>query len=125
MTGIEYSESDEFRRDLKKLLRKFRSLVDDLDTVKKAVIELYHLIGIDNASVFRIPGYGTEAVQVYKIKKFASRSLKGRGNRSGIRVIYAFHSNDNRVEFLEIYYKGDKTDEDGRRIKEYLKEHAE
>ena len=32
--------------------------------------------------------------------------------QSGIRVIYAYHEEEDRIEFIEIYYKGDKASED-------------
>jgi hypothetical protein len=121
MSGIEYSETQEFGKDFKKLLKRFQSLSEDLEIAKRAVIELYHVRGIDNASVFEIPGYGAAGIKVYKIKKFACKALKGTGNRSGIRVIYAYYEGEARVEFIEIYYKGDKEKEDGERIREYLR----
>lgn len=118
---IEYEESDGFKKDLKKLVKRFPSLPDDLKTVKKAVIELRHLKNLDNFSTFEIPGSVSGPVSCWKIKKFACRSLKGKGNRSGLRVIYGWCGATRRAIFLEIYYKGDKENEDWERIKEYLK----
>jgi len=121
MGKIEYSETPEFQKDLKKLTKKYRSLEDDLETAKKAAIELYHLKGIDNLSTFPIPGFCNDDLKIYKIKKFACKSLKGRGSKSGIRVIYAFYNKEVRVDFLEIYFKGEQTNENQERIKDYLK----
>lgn len=125
MTGIEYSETREFRKDFKKLRKRFRTLEEDFEMVKRAVIKLYHIMAKDNQSVFQIPKLSTTDIHIYKIKKFACKALKGKGSRSGIRVIYAFHPKKVLVEFLEIYYKGDKADEDRNRIKSYLKKFAE
>ncbi len=125
MSRIDYFETHEFKKDLKKLLKSFRSLKEDLELVKKAAIELFHIRGIDNRSVFLIPGYDTAEIQVFKIKKFACKALKGKGVKSGIRVIYAFHQNTSTVEFIEIYFKKrDRMKEDKRRIKEYLKNNS-
>ena len=121
MSGIEYSETHEFSKDFKKLLKKFKSLNEDLELAKRAAIELYHVRGLDNASVFEIPGYGAAGIKIFKLKKFACKALKGAGNRSGIRVIYAFHEGNCRVEFIEIYFKGDKEKEDRERIREYVR----
>ena len=118
---IEYNTISPFQKDIKRLLKKFQTLEDDLETVKRDVIELYHLKRIDNQSIFPIPGFCTEEVMVYKIKKFACRSLKGKGSRSGIRIIYAYHCQDRRVTFIEIYFKSNKENEDQGRIKNYLK----
>jgi len=119
-TKIKYNAVDSFQKDLKKLLRRFRTLEDDLETAKRDAIELYHLKGLDNQSVFPIQGFCTETIQICKIKKFACKALKGRGSRSGIRVIYAFHCQSYKVDLIELYFKGDKKNEDRERIKEYL-----
>lgn len=39
---------------------------------------------------------------------------------SGIRIIYAFHIAPAKVEFIEIYFKGENENEDRQRIKDYL-----
>ncbi len=118
---MNYRSTPEFDEDLKKLLKKFRTLEEDLEIAKIAAIELYHIQGIDNQSVFPIPGFSYEHVIVHKLKKFSSKSLKGRGVKSGIRVIYAFYPGDLLVDFIEMYYKSDQENEDRQRIIQYLK----
>jgi len=119
---MNYSETTEFSRDLKRLLKKFPSLNDDLETVKQYDIELFHLQKINRNGIFEIENAeNNEHLQFFKIKKFACKSLKGRGSKSGIMVIYAFHCQSCKVEFIEIYFKGNKENEDRDRIKEYLK----
>lgn len=120
VTTISYEQTEEFQKDFKKLLKKYRSLEEDLELVKIAAIELFHLQKINNLSVFPIPGFCTEEILVCKIKKFACRALKGRGSKSGIRVIYAFHTKVLKVDFIEIYFKADQENEDRERIKRYL-----
>jgi len=120
---IEYSATDVFQKDLKRLLKKYQTLEEDLETVKRNAIELFHLKNLNNQSVFPIPNFCNEAIQVCKIKKFACKALKGRGAKSGIRVIYAYHVTVSKVEFIEIYFKGEKENEDHERIKEYLRIH--
>ncbi|MBI4620745.1 MAG: hypothetical protein HY739_11385 [Desulfobacterales bacterium] len=123
---IDYDETDEFAKDFKKLAKRFKTLADDIETAKKNAIELYHLHKIDNQSIFQIQsasgGLINDEIEIYKLKKFACKSLKGKGVQSGIRVIYAYHKNRLRIEFIEIYYKGDKKDENRERIKAYLTE---
>ena len=103
------------------MLRKFRTLEDDIEVAKKNAIELFHLMHIDNNSVEPIPNFCSDELKVCKIKKFACKALKGRGVQSGIRVIYAYHTLANTVDFIEIYFKGESENEDKERIKEYLK----
>ena len=58
--------------------------------------------------------------RVYKVKKFACRSLKGKGSQSGMRLIYSYLSESDTVVLIELYYKGDKSNEDRSRIKRLL-----
>ena len=117
---IEYRETDEFQKDFRRLAKRFRSLSDDLETAKQNAIELFHLRDIDNRSVFPIPDFCSEKVAICKLKKFACKSLKGRGVQSGIRIIYAFYKEKCIVECIEIYFKGDQAVEDKERIKRYM-----
>ena len=119
---VEYHETEGFLKDLKRLLKKFRTLEEDIETAKRNAIELYHIHKLDNRSIFPIPDFCTTELQILKIRKFACKSLKGQGSQSGIRIIYAYHTSSvPKVEFIEIYFKGDKKNEDRERIKQYLK----
>ena len=74
---INYSETDGFARDFKKLLKKFSSLAEDLEIVKQYDIELFHCQKIDKRGIFKIESVGNnEKLQFYKIKKFACKALK-------------------------------------------------
>ena len=93
----------------------------DLENFVDTQLNLYHKLRIDNGGIFRIPGLPQkEGVEVFKARKFACRSLKGKGAQSGIRVIYAHHEAENAVVLIEIYYKGDRKNEDKDRIIRYL-----
>jgi len=106
----------EFGRDFKKLSKRFRSLEEDFKTFVDTQLNLFHKQGIDNKGVLPISGLGIPNPKIYKAKKFACRSLKGRGVDSGIRVIYAYWEEKDKLEFMEIYFKGDKENEDRDRI---------
>jgi len=109
----------EFERDLKRLGKRFRTLEEDLAILLTAQIALYHKLGTDNGGIFRIPRLPFEEPAVYKVKKFACRSLKGRGANSGLRLIYAFFRTEDRIDLIELYFKGDKENEDRYRILAY------
>ena len=115
----EISRLPEFDKHMRKLLRRFKTLENDLRVFIKNELNLYHKIRIDNKGVFQVPGLKIESPKIYKAKKFACRSLKGKGVQSGIRVIYAYFENQDRIELIEIYYKGDKENEDRERISKY------
>ena len=105
MTKIKFERHDRFEKQIKKLIRKYRSLEEDLEIVKKYAIEAFHIENKDNEAVELVPKFDRKTVQIYKIRKFACKALKGKGVRSGIRVIYAFYPEKFEVEFLEIYFK--------------------
>jgi mRNA-degrading endonuclease RelE of RelBE toxin-antitoxin system len=117
----EIVELPEFKKDLKKLLKKFPTLEEDLQNFISTQLILFHKMGIDNKGVFRLTDLGFDFPQVFKAKKFACRSLKGRGSMSGIRIIYAYYPDTDRIELIEIYFKGIKENEDRRRLLKLLK----
>jgi len=106
----------EFLKDLKRLGRKFRTIDDDLRIFIDTQLVLFHKLNVDNKGLFRIQGLESTDPPVYKAKKFACQSLRGTGSRSGLRVIYAYFEEDDRIDLIEIYYKGDKENEDRDRI---------
>jgi len=106
----------EFERDIKKFLKRFRSLEDDLDNFIKTELRLFHKLRIDNKGVVQIAGLGIQEPKVYKARKFACRALKGKGAHSGIRVVYSYFEQNDKIELIEIYYKGDRENEDTERI---------
>ena len=112
----EISRLPEFDKDMRRLLKRFKTLEDDLSIFIKNELNLYHKLRIDNRGVFQVPDLKIESPKIYKAKKFASRSLKGRGVQSGIRVIYTYFEEQDKIELIEIYYKGDKENEDRERI---------
>ena len=113
------SHVPEFEKDLKKLVKRFLSLEDDLRMFIKAAMNAFHKQQIDSSAIFHISDLGIRSPKIYKARKFACKALKGKGAQSGIRIIYAYHEEEDWIEFLEIYYKGDKVGEDRERIKVY------
>jgi len=83
---------------------------------------MFHKLDIDNKGIVGISGLGIEYPQIYKARKFACKSLKGIGSRSGIRIIYAYYEKEDKIEFIEIYFKGDKEAEDRERILKHYKD---
>jgi mRNA-degrading endonuclease RelE of RelBE toxin-antitoxin system len=111
----------EFEDDIKKLGKKFRTIEDDLKIFIEKQLYLYHKLKVDNKGIFQITGLSIDDPKLYKAKKFACRSLKTKGVQSGIRVIYAYFEEKDSIDLVEIYYKGDKENEDKPRILKYYK----
>jgi len=107
-----FEELAEFKKDLKKLSKKFKTLPDDISTVKKVLD-----VRPDDRPPFsfRIDGLGLETC-IIKIKKIASKSFKGKGVNSGFRLIYAHFEKEERIIFIEVYHKSTKEIEDKDRI---------
>ena len=112
-----FEELEEFKKDLKQLLKKYRTLEDDLKIVKK-VLEVEP--NERPPFSFRISDLGISTC-IIKVKKIACRSLKGRGVNSGLRLIYAHFQNEERIVMVEIYHKNEKEIEDKQRIKKNFK----
>ena len=114
---MEFHELSEFTKEIKKLSKKYKTLRDDLDIVKK-------VLTINPTErppfSFRIDGLGVENC-IIKVKKIASKSFKGKGVNSGFRIVYAHFEKENKISFIEIYHKSNKNIEDKERIKKYFK----
>ena len=113
---MKFDELAEFRRDLKRLLKKYRSLNEDLEVVKQ-VLSVFP----DERPPFsyRINGLSIETC-IIKVKKIACKSLKGKGVNTGLRLIYAEFKDEERIVFIELYHKKDKVSEDRDRILMYF-----
>ncbi|MCK9402301.1 MAG: hypothetical protein M0Q26_02780 [Chitinophagaceae bacterium] len=107
-----FDELVEFNKDLKSLLKKYRTLNEDLEVVKK-VLEVTPQERPPFS--FRIDNLGLETC-VIKVKKIACKALKGRGVNSGLRLIYAHFEAEQKIIFIELYHKNDKENEDKQRI---------
>ncbi len=109
---MKFDELDEFKRDLKGLLKKYRTLNDDLKVVRQ-VLDV--MPNERPPFSFRIDNLGIDTC-VIKVKKIACKSIKGRGVNTGLRLVYAHFPADQRIVFIELYHKNDKENKDRQRI---------
>lgn len=107
-----FEELTEFNKDLKTLSKKYRTLKDDLDVVKK-VLDI--LPDERPPFSFRIDNLGLKTC-IIKVKKIACKALKGRGVNSGLRLVYAHFQKEEKIIFIELYHKNDKENENRQRI---------
>lgn len=111
-----FDEIPEFERDVKQLLKKYRSLQDDLKIVKR-VLEI--LPDERPPFSYRLENLGIQTC-VIKVKKIACKALKGKGVQSGLRLVYAYYPLDQKIVFIELFHKNEKTLEDRNRILKYI-----
>lgn len=116
---------NEFKREFKKLLKRFKTLDEDLDNFINVQLKLIHKLEKDNSGVVRISNLDIDSPKIYKAKKFTCKALKGKGVASGIRIIYAHYEEDDIIEFIEIYYKAQKANENKDRILKYYSQKEE
>ena len=114
---MKFEKLKEFKKDLKKISKKYRSISEDIEVVKK-VLEVSP--SERPPFSYRIDGLEVESC-IIKIKKIASKSFKGKGVNSGFRIIYAHFENEDKIVLIEVYHKSDKEIEDKKRILDNFK----
>ncbi len=108
---MRFDELPEFQKEFKRYAKKYRSLPDDLQEFRNVI----SAVPLGNSKHFNVI---TQTENFYILKaRFFCRYLRG----ASLRIVYAYHNTVSKVEFLEIYLKGEKENEDRERIKEYLK----
>jgi hypothetical protein len=117
----EVTRVGEFQRDIKKLLKKYDTLEEDLATMVRVQLGAFHKLGLDTGGVFRTDDLGDTTAPVFKVKKFACRSLKHKGSKTELRLVYAYDETEDRIDLIEIYIKADNETEDRKRILKYCK----
>jgi hypothetical protein len=115
----------EFAGDLKRLKKRYQSLDEDLAILIKALHVWLCLQGkagqsYDDGYVL-MSGYATEGCFLYKVKHMTCRALKGKGNRTGLRVIFAYWPGSDTFELIQLYFKADNESEDQQRVKDYVR----
>lgn len=108
---INFNELPEFSKEYKRYLKKYRTLDSDFLNFKKIILSIPCGVGKHFNVLIK-----NEHCVIIKARLFC-RFLKG----SSLRVIYAFYCANLKIDFIEIYFKGEKENEDRERIKEYLK----
>lgn len=116
ITKMNFKNACKFQKDFDRLSKKFRSLDADLIEFKKILNEAPLGMGKHFNVIAR-----TDTVCIVKARFFC-KSLK----KKNLRIIYAYINARHiiemiGIEFIEIYFKGEKENEDRERIKEYLK----
>ncbi|MFA6295173.1 MAG: hypothetical protein WC666_01975 [Candidatus Paceibacterota bacterium] len=106
-----FNQLPEFEKEIKRLGKKYPSLSDDIDKFKQIINQYPTGIG-KNFEIL----HNLEKVKIIK-SRLACKSLRDRS----VRIIYAYHNDSITFVYIEIYYKGDKENEDRDRIKQYLK----
>lgn len=112
---MNFDELPEFQKERKRLARKYRSLSEDLQEFQNVV----SAVPLGNSKHFAVIARN-ETLHVVKARLFC-RYLKG----SSLRVIYSYFEQERRIEFIEIYDKGEQKNENRGRVRAYLTRHQQ
>ena len=111
MNMSHFEHLPEFTKELEALRKKYRSLLEDLTRFES-------LVTISPTGVGKNFTITHSSPEVTIIKaRLACQSLCERS----MRIIYAYHGKTIEFVHIEIYFKGDKDNEDRGRIKRYIK----
>ncbi|HAV13935.1 MAG TPA: hypothetical protein DCX06_10660 [Opitutae bacterium] len=113
---MEMIQGDSFQKELKKLKKRYRSLPEDLKVLEKLILKFPQ--GEDSRHCNALK---KEAHKCICKRRMMCRSGKG----SEFRVVYFYDGKVLELMYLEIYFKGDKTTEDSKRIETFWKEKLE
>ncbi len=111
---MNFDETAEFEKEFKRLFKKYKTLDDDFEKFKEVLITTPTGVGKNFIVV-----HSSAKVKVVKAH-LACRALR---NNHLLRIIYFYFEQQQQIEFIELYFKGDKENEDRERIKAYLKNH--
>lgn len=109
---MNFSETDEFAKNFKRLSKKYRSLPDDLLEFKKIVSE----IPLGSGKHFVVL-HENEEVKILKARLFC-KYLRG----ASLRIIYAYREAETTIDFIELYFKGEQVNENRVLINDFLRE---
>ena len=107
---------EEFKKDLKRLSKKYKSLDNDLSDV----IKVFNQVWINFPHIERINNLWNDiTIPVDKMRRFWCESLK---SPSKLRIIFAYDDKSQELQllFIEMYAKWESEVEDRERIKKYL-----
>jgi len=106
----QFYQLPEFEKELKKLAKKYPSIISDIEDIKPVLLTSPTGIG-KNFTIINITG----EIKIVKVR-IQCESLRSRA----VRLIYACYEDKKEFTYLELYPKGDKANEDRDRIAKYL-----
>lgn len=121
---MNFDQSPEFKKDIKRLKKKWRSLPDDVEAVQRDLVALYvEQKDVDISKLREAFFSGKRAAiiqsdQNHEVVKMRL-DVESLGTNSKIRIIFVAVYDGDKILFIEMYAKNDKDREDADRIKKY------
>ncbi len=107
-----FNRTEQFEKDLKKLSKKYPSLPADITDLE----DILRVFPTGSGKNFTIIHHG-DKVKLVKAR-LTCRSLRDKS----MRIIYAYHSEGIEFVYIELYFKGNKENEDKGRVEEYIRD---
>lgn len=107
-----FDEVEQFTKEFRRLKKKYPSLDSDFENIKGVIAHFPKGRGEKHWNMLKEKG----CRYVFKTRMMC-RSVRG----SSFRLIYFFDEEVGAITFIEMYYKGEKGNEDEGRIAEVFK----
>ena len=123
---MNFNETPEFLKGVKRLSKKWRSIPSDIEAAKKYITPLYKIMSEDvsvedyrrdffngkNATILK----NIDSIEVVKMRL----DVADLSRKSTTRIIFIAIKSANIIHFVELYAKSGKEREDVKRINKYL-----
>ena len=93
---MKFNQLPSFSIKFKRLVKKYKSLPDDLEEFKRVV----SIVPLGTSKHFHVITKNEQSVVIKA--RFFCRYLKG----SSLRIIYGYNKKNTSIDFIEIYFKG-------------------
>lgn len=120
---MNFEQSPEFKKDLKRLTKKWRSLPNDIAATQLLITDLYESADeqeflkqkfFNNRRATRL--HVSETVEVVKMRL----DVLALGTKDKARIVFVAVKTASLVTFVELYAKNEKPREDPTRYKKWL-----
>ncbi len=124
---MNFDFAPEFKKDLKCLAKKWRSLYDDIENSKNKIENLYIKRDDIDINQYRADLFATKKAAILFGSNDNIEVIKMRldveclGRSDKVRIIFVAIKNPGEIKFIELYAKNEKPREDQKRIQKYLK----
>ena len=124
---MNFSETAEFQKDVKRVAKKWRSIPGDIDASKVYISPLYEKLDKDvSVELYRQAFFsGKRAAVLLAGEDFEIIKMRldceSLGTNSKIRIIFVAVKTEDTIEFVELYAKNEKDREDKKRFAQYVK----
>lgn len=124
---MNFSEAPEFKKEVKKLAKRWRSIPEDIEAVKMYILPLYEQLTADvDVTEYRREFFAGRKAAILKTNDSAEvikmrLDVASIGRNDKVRIIFVAIRTTETITFIELYAKNDKDREDEKRIKKYIK----